>query len=40
MDNPGCLMQIRGGLRAAGRPERAGHLAEVLAERLLAQPTP
>jgi L-lactate dehydrogenase complex protein LldF len=35
MDNPGCLMHIRGGLRAAGRPERARHLAEVLAERLL-----
>src|SRR5262249_45974690 len=29
MDNPGCLMQIRGGLRAAGRPERAAHLAAV-----------
>ena len=34
MDNPGCLMHIRGGLRAAGRTERASHLAEVLAERL------
>jgi Fe-S oxidoreductase len=34
MDNPGCLMHIRGGLRAAGRPERAMHLAEVLAEYL------
>jgi L-lactate dehydrogenase complex protein LldF len=33
-DNPGCLMHIRGGLRAAGRPERAAHIAEVLAERL------
>jgi len=37
-DNPGCLMQIRGGLRAAGRPERAMHLAEVLAERLVGTP--
>ena len=35
MDNPGCLMHIRGGLRASGRPERAYHLAEVLADRLL-----
>jgi L-lactate dehydrogenase complex protein LldF len=34
-DNPGCLMHLRGGLRAAGRPERALHLAEVVAERLL-----
>ncbi|MGH2601365.1 MAG: heterodisulfide reductase-related iron-sulfur binding cluster, partial [Dehalococcoidia bacterium] len=33
-DNPGCLMHLRGGLRAAGRPERAAHIAEVLAERL------
>jgi len=39
-DNPGCLMQIRGGLRAAGRPERASHLAELLAERLLDWPAP
>ena len=37
MDNPGCLMHIRGGLRAAGRPERASHLAEVLAEHLVAR---
>jgi len=37
-DNPGCLMQMRGGLRAAGRPERAKHLAEVLAERLVGGP--
>ena len=35
MDNPGCLMHIKGGLRAAGRPEQAKHLAEVMAERLL-----
>ena len=34
-DNPGCLMQLRGGLRAAGRPERGRHLAEVLAEHLV-----
>ena len=27
-------MHIRGGLRAAGRPEQARHIAEVLAERL------
>ena len=35
MDNPGCLMHINGGLRAAGRTERARHIAEVLAERLI-----
>ncbi len=34
MDNPGCLMHIGGGLRAAGRPECARHLAEIMAERL------
>ena len=34
MDNPGCLMHIRGGLCAAGRPERASHLAEIMAARL------
>jgi Fe-S oxidoreductase len=33
-DNPGCLMQINGGLRAAGSPTRAVHIAEVLASRL------
>ena len=31
MDNPGCLMHIRGGLRAAGCPQRARHLAEIMA---------
>ena len=34
MDNPGCLMHIRGGLCAAGRPERASHLAKIMAARL------
>ncbi|MFN8559537.1 MAG: (Fe-S)-binding protein [Dehalococcoidia bacterium] len=34
MDNPGCLMHIRGGLHAAGRPERARHIAEIIAEHL------
>jgi L-lactate dehydrogenase complex protein LldF len=33
-DNPGCLLHIRGGLRAAGRSVQALHLAEVLAARL------
>ncbi len=33
-DNPGCLMHLRGGLRAARRPVQALHLAEVLADRL------
>ena len=33
-DNPGCLMQIRGGLTARNSPMRALHVAELLAERL------
>ncbi|CAN5762760.1 LUD domain-containing protein [soil metagenome] len=33
-DNPGCLMQIRGGLNARGSDMRALHVAELLAERL------
>lgn len=33
-DNPGCLMQIRGGLHARRSPVRALHLAELIAERL------
>lgn len=33
-DNPGCLMQIQGGLKASGRNVRAIHLAQALAERL------
>jgi Fe-S oxidoreductase len=33
-DNPGCLLQIRGGLSAAGNPTRALHVAELIAERL------
>ena len=33
-DNPGCLMQIRGGLNARGSDVRALHVAELLAERL------
>ncbi len=37
-DNPGCLMQLRGGLDRRTAPMRALHLAEVLAERLDANP--
>jgi Fe-S oxidoreductase len=33
-DNPGCLMQLRGGLTASGSPMRALHIAELIAERL------
>ena len=33
-DNPGCLMQLRGGLRANGSSMRALHIAELLAEHL------
>ena len=32
-DNPGCIMQIRGGLEARGADVRVLHLAELLAER-------
>jgi Fe-S oxidoreductase len=33
-DNPGCIMQLRGGLTANGSTVRAMHLAELIAERL------
>jgi L-lactate dehydrogenase complex protein LldF len=33
-DNPGCIMQVRGGLIAQGSPTRVLHLAELIAERL------
>lgn len=33
-DNPGCLMQIRGGLTARNSPQQALHIAELLASRL------
>ncbi|MBA2755118.1 MAG: LUD domain-containing protein [Chloroflexia bacterium] len=33
-DNQGCIMHLRGGCDAAGRPLRVRHLAEVVAERL------
>jgi L-lactate dehydrogenase complex protein LldF len=36
-DNPGCLMQLRGGLRYQDSPLRALHIAEVLAARLPGQ---
>ena len=35
-DNQGCLMHLRGGCDAAGRPLRVAHLAEVVAERMRA----
>ena len=34
MDCPGCLMQIRGGLDKQGKPVRAAHTIELLAEAL------
>jgi Fe-S oxidoreductase len=33
-DNPGCLLQIRGGLSARNSPTRVLHIAELVAERL------
>ena len=33
-DNQGCIMHIRGGADASGRPLRVVHIAELLAERL------
>ncbi len=35
-DNQGCLMHLRGGCDAAGRPLRVRHLAELVADRLRA----
>jgi Fe-S oxidoreductase len=37
-DNPGCIMQLRGGLHANHSPIRALHIAELVAERLPAFP--
>ncbi|HUE76191.1 MAG TPA: (Fe-S)-binding protein, partial [Chloroflexota bacterium] len=34
MDNPGCILQIRGGFEKQGRGPRVLHLAELMAERL------
>jgi iron-sulfur cluster protein len=33
-DNPGCLMHLRGGVDATGRPIRVLHLAQLIAEHL------
>ncbi len=33
-DNPGCLMHLRGGVDASGRPLRVLHLAQLIAEQL------
>ncbi|RIK41636.1 MAG: [Fe-S]-binding protein [Chloroflexi bacterium] len=33
-DNPGCIMQLQGGLRAQASPVRAMHIAELIAERM------
>jgi Fe-S oxidoreductase len=33
-DNPGCIMQLRGGLISKCSETRAMHLAELIAERL------
>ncbi|MBI3979801.1 MAG: LUD domain-containing protein [Chloroflexi bacterium] len=34
-DNPGCIMHLRGGIDAAGKPLVVKHLAEVVAERMV-----
>ncbi len=34
VDNPGCIMHLRGGVDASGRPMRVLHLAELIAEHL------
>jgi len=36
-ENPSCIMHLRGGMDASGRPARALHLAELLDERLRAR---
>jgi iron-sulfur cluster protein len=33
-DNQGCIMHLRGGIDASGRPLRVRHIAELLAERI------
>jgi Fe-S oxidoreductase len=33
-DNPGCLMHLRGGVDATGKPIRVLHLAQLMAEQL------
>jgi Fe-S oxidoreductase len=33
-DNPGCLIQLRGGLIASGSHTRALHVAELICERM------
>jgi Fe-S oxidoreductase len=33
-DNPGCLMHLRGGVDATGKPVRVLHLAQLMAEQL------
>ena len=33
-DNPGCIMQLRGGLEAAGKKTRVLHIAELMAEQM------
>ncbi len=33
-DNPGCLMHLRGGVDAQGKPIRVLHLAQLMAEYL------
>jgi L-lactate dehydrogenase complex protein LldF len=38
-DNQGCIMHLRGGVDAQGRPMRIRHLAEVIAERINARET-
>jgi L-lactate dehydrogenase complex protein LldF len=35
-DNQGCIMHLRGGCDAAGRPVRVLHIAELVAERVRA----
>jgi Fe-S oxidoreductase len=37
-DNPGCLLQIRGGLVARDSPIRVLHIAELVAESLPSAP--
>ena len=37
-DNPGCIMQLRGGLEAAGKKTRVVHIAELMAEQMRKQP--
>ncbi len=36
-DNQGCIMHLRGGCDASGRPLKIRHIAELVAERIMSR---